>query len=153
MDGSTITNPKLTIYTDGACSGNPGPGGWGAVLIWNGHVKEISGGEKYTTNNRMELIATIEALKVLKKKSEISLYTDSTYVKNGITQWIFRWKRSDWKLSNRKGNVKNVDLWKELDRLNSLHQVNWKWVKGHSGNEWNERADELARNAIPGASS
>ena len=123
------------------------------MLIWNGHVKEISGGEKHTTNNRMELIATIEALQVLKKKSEISLYTDSTYVKNGITQWIFRWKRSDWKLSNRKGNVKNVDLWKELDRLNSLHQVNWKWVKGHSGNEWNERADELARNAIPGASS
>ena len=153
MDGSKITNPILTIYTDGACSGNPGPGGWGAVLIWNGHVKEISGGEKHTTNNRMELIATIEALRVLKRKSEISLYTDSTYVKNGITQWIFRWKRSDWKLSNRKGNVKNVDLWKELDRLNSLHQVHWKWVKGHSGNEWNERADELARNAIPGASS
>lgn len=100
----------------------------------------------------MELTAAIQALQVLKRKTEVTLYTDSTYVRNGITQWIDNWKKSGWKLK-RKGSVKNVDLWKELDRLNSLHKVNWKWVKGHSGNEWNERADELARNAIPGATS
>ncbi len=144
--------PRLTIYTDGACSGNPGPGGWGAVLIWDGKVKEISGGEVRTTNNRMELTATIKALQLLKRRTEVTLYTDSTYVRNGITQWIKKWKQSGWKLRN-KNPVKNVDLWMELDQLSGCHQVTWKWVKGHSGNEWNDRADELARNAVPGAKS
>ncbi len=144
----TIKN-TITIYTDGACSGNPGPGGWGALLLWNGETKEISGGESRTTNNRMELMATIRALEVLKRKSVVTLYTDSTYVRNGITRWINQWKRSDWKLSSREP-VKNVDLWQELDRLNSTHQVTWEWVRGHSGNEGNDRVDQLARNAIPG---
>ena len=141
---------RVIIYTDGACSGNPGPGGWGAVLFWKDEKKEISGGEVRTTNNRMELTATIKALELLKRRSEVTLYTDSTYVRNGITQWINSWKRSGWTLRSRKA-VKNVDLWKQLDALNSQHQVTWKWVKGHSGDEWNERADELAREAISGA--
>ncbi len=144
--------PRLIVYTDGACSGNPGPGGWGAVLSWNGEIKEISGGEVRTTNNRMELTAAIRALQVLKRRTEVTLYTDSKYVRDGITQWIDRWKRSGWRLRN-KGAVKNADLWKELARLDSYHQVTWKWVKGHSGNEWNDRADELARRAIPGGSA
>lgn len=152
MNPSTATYPKLSIYTDGACSGNPGPGGWGALLMWNGNVREISGGEAHTTNNRMELTAAIEALKLLRRRSNVTLYTDSSYVRNGITSWIYSWKRSGWKLS-RKEAVKNVDLWQELDRLNSAHEVEWIWVKGHSGNEWNERADQLARSAIPGVAS
>ncbi len=142
-------NSPITIYTDGACSGNPGPGGWGALLIWKKEAKEISGGERQTTNNRMELTATIRALQLLKRKSVVTLYTDSTYVRNGITKWIVNWKQMNWRSQSKKP-VKNVDLWQELDRLNSIHQVTWKWVKGHSGNEWNERADELARRAIPG---
>ena len=143
------TPPKqLIIYTDGACSGNPGPGGWGAVLLWNGHKHEISGGDARTTNNRMELTGAIKALQALKRSSAVILNTDSTYVKNGISVWINQWKRNNWK-RNKKDLVKNVDLWQELDRLNSKHQVNWMWVRGHSGDEWNERADELARNAIP----
>ncbi len=143
--------PRITIYTDGACSGNPGPGGWGALLFWNDRTKEISGGEVRTTNNRMEMTAAIKALRVLKRKSEVTLYTDSTYLRNGITQWINQWKRKSWMTKGGKP-VKNVDLWKELDQLSSYHQVTWMWVKGHSGDEWNDRADELARNAIPGGS-
>ena len=139
---------KTTIYTDGACSGNPGPGGWGAVLIYNGHEKELSGGEKDTTNNRMELTATIESLNALKEKSEVDLYTDSTYVKDGITKWIHNWKKNGWKTAARKP-VKNSDLWQKLDEAILNHDINWKWVKGHSGNEGNEKADKLAVNAIP----
>lgn len=150
MNNRKTSAPELTIYTDGACTGNPGPGGWGAVLLWNGRTKEISGGEAQTTNNRMELMAAIMALKILKRKSIVTLYTDSTYVRDGITLWLYNWKRSGWK-RRQGGSVKNVDLWKELDQLNSAHQVNWQWVKGHSGNKWNDQADELARNAIPRA--
>ena len=118
------------------------------MLLWNGHNHEISGGDARTTNNRMELTGAIRALQALKRSSAVILYTDSTYVKNGISVWINQWKRNNWK-RNKKDLVKNVDLWQELDRLNSKHQVNWMWVRGHSGDEWNERADELARNAIP----
>ena len=139
----------IVIYTDGACSGNPGPGGWGAVLHWNGQIKEISGGDVRTTNNRMELTAAIKALQVLKGNREVNLFTDSEYVRNGITNWIVNWKRNNWKRGKAGESVKNVDLWRELDRLNSLHKVEWHWVKGHSGDEWNERADQLARDAIP----
>ena len=139
----------IVIYTDGACSGNPGPGGWGAVLHWNGQIKEISGGDVRTTNNRMELTAAIKALQVLKGNREVNLFTDSEYVRNGITNWIVNWKRNNWKRGRGGESVKNVDLWRELDRLNSLHKVEWHWVKGHSGDEWNERADQLARDAIP----
>lgn len=138
---------KVTIYTDGACSGNPGPGGWGALLICGEHKKEISGGEKKSTNNRMELTATIEALNALNQESEVDLYTDSTYVKDGITKWIFNWKKNGWKTAAKKP-VKNVELWQKLDQAIAKHQINWKWVKGHSGNKGNERADELAVNAI-----
>lgn len=138
---------KITIYTDGACSGNPGPGGWGALLIYGDHEKELSGGEKDTTNNRMELTATIEALNALKEKSDVDLYTDSTYVKDGITKWIFNWKKNGWKTAAKKP-VKNVQLWQELDKAIISHEINWKWVKGHSGNEGNERADSLAVNAV-----
>ena len=118
------------------------------MLLWNGHNHEISGGDARTTNNRMELTGAIKALQALKRSSAVILYTDSTYVKNGISVWINQWKRNNWK-RNKKDTVKNVDLWQELDRLNSKHQVTWMWVRGHSGDEWNERADELARNAIP----
>ena len=135
---------KVTIYTDGACSGNPGPGGWGAVLSYNGHKKEIFGGEQNTTNNRMELTAAIEALKTLKRECHIDIYTDSTYVKDGITQWIKGWKEKDWKTANRKP-VKNVDLWQLLEEQIEKHNVKWHWVRGHTGNHGNERADELAR--------
>ncbi|MFC1659103.1 ribonuclease HI [Pseudomonadota bacterium] len=137
---------KVIIYTDGSCSGNPGKGGWGAVLIYGNHVKEISGKNKETTNNQMELKAVIEALKVLKQSCEIDLYTDSHYVKNGITKWIHDWKVKEWRTANRK-QVKNVELWKELDEEVERHKIKWHWVKGHSGDKWNERADELARSS------
>ncbi len=140
----------VQIYTDGACRGNPGPGGWGAVLLWNEHEREISGGVVRTTNNRMEMIAVIEALQILKRRCHVTLFTDSKYVQNGITTWIHNWKRNNWRTAAKKP-VKNADLWQELDQLNSKHNVTWKWVKGHSGNSWNERADDLARNAVPSA--
>jgi len=138
---------KIQIYTDGACSGNPGPGGWGAVLIYKEHSKKISGFEKETTNNRMELKAVIESLKALKKSSEVIIYTDSKYVQNGINEWIHSWKINGWKNSAKKP-VKNIDLWQELDEQVAKHNLQWVWVKGHSGNKFNEMADELARQAI-----
>ena len=137
---------SIEIYTDGACLGNPGRGGWGAILLYKEHRKEISGGEKLSTNNRMEMRAVIESLKTLKKLSEVTLYTDSKYVMDGITKWIFNWKKNGWKGSDKKP-VKNVDLWQELDAQVAKHQIKWVWVKGHSGNKFNEIADVLARNA------
>ncbi len=138
---------KVTIYTDGACSGNPGPGGWGALLLYGEHEKELYGGEGETTNNRMELQAAIEALNALKRSCEIDLYTDSQYVKGGITGWIHGWKKNGWKTSNKKP-VKNAELWQALDYALKRHNVSWHWVKGHAGHEGNERADELARRGM-----
>lgn len=138
---------SVTIYTDGACSGNPGPGGWGALLISGGHRKEITGGEAHTTNNRMELIAAIEALDALKFPCLVNLYTDSSYVKQGIESWIANWKRKGWRTAGGKP-VKNQDLWMRLEAAQSVHQVTWKWVKGHAGDPGNERADELARSGM-----
>jgi ribonuclease HI len=139
--------PPVEIWTDGACSGNPGPGGWGAVLIWNGHRKELSGGEGLTTNNRMELTAAISALGALKRPSAVDLHTDSQYLRGGITAWIAGWKKNGWRTSDRKP-VKNVDLWQALDILRDKHDVHWHWVKGHAGAEANERADQLARDGM-----
>ncbi len=136
----------LKIYTDGACLGNPGPGGWGAVLLYKEHKKEISGNEKDTTNNRMEMKAVIEALKTLKKSSQLTVYIDSQYVKDGITKWIFSWKKNGWRNANRK-SIKNVDLWQELDAEVAKHQIEWIWVKGHNGDFYNEIADKLATSA------
>ena len=139
---------KYIIYTDGACSGNPGPGGWGAVIFDNNNKQtNISGGEKYTTNNRMELSAAIMALKKIKTKSEAIIYTDSTYVKNGITEWIKKWEMNGWKNANKQP-VKNKDLWIKLDGLCKDNKIIWKWVKGHSNNKYNNLADELATQAI-----
>ena len=138
---------RIAIYTDGACSGNPGPGGWGAILRAGEHEKELSGGEDETTNNRMELMAAIAALEELKKPSPIDLYTDSTYVRDGIMKWIHNWKRNGWKTAARKP-VKNVDLWKRLELAMEPHDIEWHWVKGHNGHPDNERADVLARSAI-----
>lgn len=138
---------KVTIYTDGACSGNPGPGGWGAILIYNDKEKRISGAEKDTTNNRMELTATIESLNSLKETCEIELYTDSKYVLEGITKWINGWIANGWKNSQKKP-VKNDDLWKNLLLATEPHKINWHWVKGHSGDKYNDIADELAVEAI-----
>jgi len=138
----------ILIYTDGACSGNPGPGGWGAVLIKDAHRKEINGGEAETTNNRMELMAAIEALNALKSApSKVVLYTDSNYVKGGITNWIHNWKKNGWKTANKKP-VKNADLWQAVDEAEEKHNGTWRWVKGHAGHPENERADELARDGI-----
>jgi len=141
-------NPRVLIYTDGACSGNPGPGGWGAVLLYNGQRKEICGGEVDTTNNRMELQAAIQALRTLKRRSTVALFTDSRYVIDGITQWINRWKARGWRTAG-KNPVKNVDLWQLLDAQTGEHDVTWHWVKGHDGDRENERADLLARRGIP----
>lgn len=138
---------KVTIWTDGACSGNPGPGGWGAILTWDGHEKDLCGGEQLTTNNRMELTAAIMALEALKRPCEIDLHTDSQYVKGGVTGWIHGWKRNGWKTSDKKP-VKNVDLWQQLDAATQRHKVTWHWVKGHAGHAMNERADELARQGM-----
>lgn len=139
---------SVVIYTDGACSGNPGPGGWGAVLIYRGHRKELSGGEKETTNNRMELMAVIRAVESLKRSCEVVIHTDSTYVMKGMSEWIRNWKARGWKTADKKP-VKNRELWQELEAALAPHKVKWKWVKGHSGVPENERADELARQAIP----
>ena len=139
---------KYKIYTDGACSGNPGPGGWGAVILdQDNKQKNISGSEKNTTNNRMELLAAIMSLKKIKSNSEVIIFTDSTYVKNGITEWMKNWKKNGWKNSSKKP-VKNKDLWVKLDKLCEANSVSWKWVKGHSSNEFNNLADELATKAI-----
>ncbi|MDH5772907.1 MAG: ribonuclease HI [Rhodospirillaceae bacterium] len=134
----------VDIFTDGACSGNPGPGGWGVVMRWNGEEKEIYGGEADTTNNRMELMAAIRGLESLKREMKVRVHTDSTYVKDGITKWIHGWKNNGWKTAAKKP-VKNQDLWQMLDRAISEHNVEWHWVKGHAGHPENERADELAR--------
>ncbi len=139
---------RVEIFTDGACSGNPGPGGWGALLRCRGVEKELSGGEKETTNNRMELTAVISALAALKTSCDISLYTDSKYVMDGITRWLPNWKKNGWKTSNKKSPVKNVDLCQRLGELAGGHEIRWIWVKGHAGHAENERVDELARNAI-----
>jgi ribonuclease HI len=133
----------VVIYTDGACKGNPGPGGWGAWLRWGEHEKELFGGEPLTTNNRMELTAVIEALSALKRSTAVAVYTDSEYVKNGITTWIKGWKNRGWRTADNKP-VKNQELWQRLDALVSQHQVSWHWVRGHTGDPGNERADELA---------
>ena len=137
----------VEIWTDGACSGNPGPGGWGALLVWGDHEKELSGGEADTTNNRMEMRAAIEALDALTRRSKVILHTDSTYLKDGLTKWISGWKRNGWKTAAKKP-VKNQDLWQALDTAASRHDIDWRWVKGHAGNEGNERADALARAGI-----
>ena len=138
---------KITIYTDGACSGNPGKGGWGAVLIHRDKQKHLSGSAILTTNNKMELTAAIEALKAVKKSNDIELYTDSQYVKNGINLWIINWKKNGWKTANKK-EVANKDLWIELDKYVTHHNITWFWVKGHSGNHYNEIADNLAVKAM-----
>jgi len=139
--------PHVTIWTDGACSGNPGPGGWGAVLMANSHEKELSGGEAVTTNNRMELTAAISALEALRRPSLVDLHTDSQYLRGGITGWINGWKRNGWRTREREP-VKNVDLWQRLDTLTGKHEVRWHWVRGHAGAEHNERADALAREGM-----
>jgi ribonuclease HI len=137
----------VEIFTDGACSGNPGPGGWGALLRWNGHERELSGGETMTTNNRMELMAAIMALESLKRGVTVKLYTDSTYVRDGITKWLHAWKKRDWRTADKKP-VKNVDLWQRLEAALGEHRIEWHWVRGHSGHVENERVDLLAREAI-----
>ena len=137
----------VEIFTDGACSGNPGPGGWGVILRYNGHEREMSDGARETTNNRMELTAAIEALRALKRPCSVHLYTDSEYLKNGITQWLPGWKARGWKTAAKK-DVKNRDLWEALDALMQHHSVQFHWVRGHAGHAGNERADTLAREAI-----
>ena len=139
--------PVVQIYTDGACSGNPGPGGWGAILLSGKHEREMFGGEAATTNNRMELMAAIQALEALKKPCKVQLYTDSRYVMDGICQWMPAWKARGWRTADKKP-VKNEDLWRRLDEARSRHDVAWKWVKGHAGHALNEKADELARRGI-----
>lgn len=144
----TTSMKKVTLYTDGACSGNPGPGGWGAILLYNGHERELSGGERETTNNRMEMMAVIEGLQALKGACEVAIYTDSTYVMKGMTEWLPGWKAKGWKNAAKKP-VKNQDLWQMLDKEVQRHRVKWNWVKGHNGDPLNERADALAVGAIP----
>jgi ribonuclease HI len=143
---------EVVIYTDGACSGNPGPGGWGVVLRWNGTVKELHGGERQTTNNRMELMAAIRALEALNRPSRVLLYTDSRYLLDGITKWIAGWQRNGWRTAARRP-VKNEDLWRRLVQAMNGHEVSWLWVKGHAGDEGNERADALARLGIEEAAA
>ncbi len=138
---------RVEIWSDGACSGNPGPGGWGAVMISDGHEKDLKGGEALTTNNRMELTAAIEALSALKQPSAVDFYTDSQYVRGGVTGWVAGWKRNGWKTSDRKP-VKNIDLWQKVDALCQKHEIKWHWVKGHGGTHGNERADELANEGM-----
>lgn len=144
----TKEKPLVTIYTDGACRGNPGPGGWGAILRYGRHERGISGGESDTTNNRMELRAALEALRTLTEPCRVVLYTDSEYLKKGITLWMPNWKKRNWR--RKGGKLANVDLWMKLDEEMARHEVGWRWVKGHAGNTYNERVDKLAREAIPG---
>lgn len=147
-EGASGRKPKpVVIYTDGACSGNPGPGGWGAILMWGDKRKELKGGDAETTNNRMELLAAIEALEALKRPSHVELYTDSNYVKQGISEWIHGWKRNGWRTADKKP-VKNLELWQRLDEARRRHDIHWHWVKGHAGHPENERADELAREGM-----
>ena len=142
-----MSEHQVTIHTDGACSGNPGPGGFGAILQWGDHTKELKGAEAHTTNNRMELMAAITALESLKRTCVVDLHTDSQYLRNGIMTWIKGWKRNGWKTADRKP-VKNVDLWQRLEASLHRHQVRWHWVKGHAGHDENERADQLAREGV-----
>ena len=142
-----MSEPHVVIHTDGACSGNPGPGGWGAILAFGKHVKELKGGDPQTTNNRMELMAAIEALEALKRPCLVDIHTDSEYLRNGIMRWIHAWKRNGWRTADRKP-VKNADLWQRLDALCARHRVRWRWLKGHAGHVLNERADALAREAL-----
>ncbi len=144
-----MARKTVEIFTDGACSGNPGPGGWGAILRFGEHEKELSGGERGTTNNRMELMAAIQALEAIKESVEVHLYTDSTYVRSGITDWINKWRANGWRTAAKKP-VKNVDLWQRLESATERHDVTWHWVKGHAGHPENERADALARGALGG---
>jgi ribonuclease HI len=144
-----MAQQRVEIYTDGACSGNPGPGGWGDVLRWIGVEKELSGGERETTNNRKEMLAAIMALESLKRAVPVDLYTDSTYVRDGITKWLHGWKANGWKTAAKK-QVKNQDLWQRMEAALQDHDIKWHWVKGHAGHPENERADELARSGIPG---
>lgn len=139
---------EVEIYTDGACSGNPGPGGWGSVMLYGSHRKELSGGEALTTNNRMELLAVVRSLEALKRPCQATIHTDSIYVMKGITEWIHNWRTRNWRTADKKP-VKNVDLWMELEKAMEPHEIRWKWVPSHSGIVENERADELARQAIP----
>ncbi|MGI9387602.1 MAG: ribonuclease HI [Methyloligellaceae bacterium] len=143
----TKSDGPVEIFTDGACSGNPGPGGWGAIMRIGDTEKELKGGEAETTNNRMELMAAIKALEALKRPCSVTLHTDSTYVKNGITDWIARWKRNGWRTAAKKP-VKNAELWKRLEEALGPHKITWKWVKGHAGHPENERADQLARDGM-----
>ena len=143
-----MSKPRVDIFTDGACSGNPGPGGWGAILRAGGQEKELSGGEKATTNNRMEMMAVIQGLAALTMPSAVTLYTDSKYVMDGATKWIVNWKKNGWKTADKKP-VKNDDLWRLLEIEAARHDMTWRWVKGHDGHPENERADALARGAIP----
>ncbi|HEX7651971.1 MAG TPA: ribonuclease HI [Verrucomicrobiae bacterium] len=138
---------KVVVHSDGGCHGNPGPGGWGAVMVYGAHRRELSGGEPATTNNRMELMAAIAALSALKEPCEVEFYTDSEYVKNGVTKWIFSWKRNHWR-TKEKQPVKNADLWQQLDAAARSHKVDWHWLKGHAGHLENERCDRLAYAAI-----
>lgn len=138
---------EVTIYSDGACKGNPGPGGWGALLIWQNQEKELFGGQANTTNNRMEMLAVIEALKLLKRPCQVNLYTDSQYVMKGMTEWLAGWKTRQW-LTAAKKPVKNSDLWQQMDALSQHHQIHWHWVRGHQGDVGNERADQLANRGV-----
>lgn len=147
--GSSMSDDPVEIYTDGACSGNPGPGGWGALLRYRGTEKTLSGGEAATTNNRMELMAVIASLEALKRPTQVSLFTDSRYVMDGVLSWLARWKSNGWRTAARKP-VKNVDLWQRLDAAQAGHDIEWHWVKGHSGHPENEQVDALARDAIVG---
>lgn len=149
---SEMVNQTVVIYTDGACKGNPGPGGWGAFLQYGEHTKDICGGEQLTTNNRMELTAVIEALSALKRSMDITVYTDSNYVRQGITEWIAGWIARGWKTADKKP-VKNSDLWQKLYDESKRHRVTWRWVKGHAGDPGNERADRLANQGVPQKSS
>ena len=143
----TETLPRVTIYTDGACQGNPGPGGWGVILRYGQHEKTLSGGEADTTNNRMELQAALEALRAQTEPCQVTLFTDSEYLKKGITEWLPNWKRRNWR--RKGGKLANVDLWMKLDEEITRHQISWRWVRGHAGHHFNERVDKLARKAIP----
>ena len=145
--GETAEAPVVELFTDGACSGNPGPGGWAALLRYRGREKELAGGEPDTTNNRMELMGVIAGLEALKRPSHVRLVTDSTYVKNGVNQWMPRWKANGWRTAGKKP-VKNQDLWERLDRALGEHRIEWHWVKGHAGHDENERVDALARSQV-----